>query len=454
MPGSTRERQDRRAGPCQAFSSILISDGLLYFSLPTYKICAVRVEKRFATEEYTMPKRKRDESHDASNGVSKSAFDAQQLVRFRATIDQSQKSLVKALKIARGIERQKMMRRQKNASKDPKTLLQRREEVIVMKQLDLDKTAKNHIVKSLLKSKRARESPLFVVVYGSQPKLDPVTIVEGVVLGRLCNSNPVKVVMPKIMANAYDALGIESSKKSAPKTAKGPEVQFKHGPPSSGPDLDPMEITEDEQDNTAELDSDSSSEQSARDGDVLASSEQGSSDDDSESDRVENPGPVRTKRDASSRLVSPPPTTGQTAFLPSLSMGGYYSGSESSDEDDSKSHGAAQPQERKNRRGQRARQQIAEAKYGKSAKHLQNQKNSRDTGWDKRKGAVGASDRGRSKHASFKGTVRDTANAAPQPKPQKRDDTGPIHPSWEAAKQRKLQSTAPATFAGKKITFD
>ena len=41
---------------------------------------------------------------------------------------------------------------------------------------------------------------------------------------------------------------------------------------------------------------------------------------------------------------------------------------------------------------------------------------------------------------------------APEPKP-KRDDTGTLHASWEAAKARKEQ-VAKAQFQGKKVTFD
>lgn len=402
-----------------------------------------------------MSKRKRDDSSDGAGERPRSTVDARQLTQFRGTIEQGRKSLLAALKLARGFERQKMGRRQKNASTEPRSLLQRREEVIALKQLDLDKTAKNHIIKSLLKSKRARESPIFTIVYGSQPKLDPVTPIEGIVLGRLFNSNPVKVALPRIMASAYKALGLEEPTKGQPQTQKAPVLNQNSSSDGSPPVLDPMEITDDEEDNAAAEELDDSDEDLRQYEGMLASSEEDSGSDASDHEDTKPPEkPSKAKRHAPSLSVSPPPTTTQTAFLPALNMGGYYSGSESSDEDEGKTRGPAKPKERKNRRGQRARQQLAELKHGKNAKHLQKQNNSRDAGWDKRKGAVGISGRGKDKHGTFNKPSRDNNGPATQPKPKARDDSGPLHPSWEAAKQRKMQTAAPAAFAGKKITFD
>ena len=169
------------------------------------------------------------------------------------------------------------------------------------------------------------------------------------------------------------------------------------------------------------------------------------------------------------KTKSVPQSLTSTAFLPSLSMGGYYSGSES-DIDDGFDHERGPPikQERKNRRGQRARQQIAEKKYGKEAKHLANQKlnetKSRNDGWDARKGAVGGGDRRRGKgvggdrfggrNAAPTGANGDAigSRARTSKKEAKKAD-GPLHPSWEAAKKRKEEG-GKIEFAGKKITFD
>jgi hypothetical protein len=406
-------------------------------------------------DSFKMPKRKRDDAHGSSTSGASTTLNAQQLGRFRATTDQSQKSLVAALKLARGFERQKMGRRQRNAAKDPRSLLQRREELIVLKQLDLDKTAKNHLVKSLLKAKRVRESPVFIVVYGSEPRLDPVSTVEGIVLGRLFNSNPVKLAMGRIMSGLFETLNIGPSKKQKSNSrAKTIESQRKEAdsPPN---DLDPMEITEDE-DRVGE-ESFSKSDESAGGGSVASSA--GDPGDSliaasSEEERAAaDETTFNSKQGSSKRTARPSNPIDSTAFLPSLSMGGYYSGSDSSDDDESKNIGGALPKDRKNRRGQRARQQLAEMKYGSKAKHLQKPSSGRNTDWDRRKGAVGATDR-RADRKMVGSQPRHAGGPVKPPKPLKRDDTGPIHPSWEAAKQRKLQSAAPAAFSGKKITFD
>ncbi len=133
-----------------------------------------------------------------------------------------------------------------------------------------------------------------------------------------------------------------------------------------------------------------------------------------------------------------------STFIPSL-MGGYWSGSESGDED-------IEPVEvapRKNRRGQQARRAIWEKKYGAKAKHLKGQ--SRDQGWDSRSGAM-SDTRRRPGPERSQASGANTDPIKPQPKAQK-DDEGSLHPSWIAAKKAKEQKqTAP--FQGKKVVFD
>jgi hypothetical protein len=142
-------------------------------------------------------------------------------------------------------------------------------------------------------------------------------------------------------------------------------------------------------------------------------------------------------------------------MLPSL-MGGYISGSESDASDID-----VAPAARKNRRGQRARQAIWEKKFKDRAKHLSQEKAGRDSGWDLKRGAVDGSDRmpwkkgiktpfekrsdGRQEHAA-------PESRRPRP-PTKKDDEGPLHPSWEARKKAK-EAQQTAAFQGKKITFD
>ena len=441
-----------------------------------------------------MSKRKRsDLEDDAPTPVphSKTTVSQHQLTRFRSTIEQTSKSLSSALKLARGFERQKLGRRQKNASSEPQSLLRLREEVIILKQLDLAKTASNHLLKTLGKAKRVRESPCFLMVYGTEPKLEGIaSTAEGNVLAKLFNSNPVKEAMAKGMTGIYAVLGIEES---SSKTVKQKRQRQKSGPGTipeeQAAELDPMEITDEEepdQDDSFASFSDEEEDQSHHniikpttvpdedDSDAISASLSAHSISDSEiSETDEEPSPQpRTKKKTRALPPPQPNTTSTSSFLPALSMGGYYDpGPNSESESDSDDHGPALPKERNNRRGQRARQQIAEAKYGSKAKHL-GKPGRADAGWDKRKGAVagpGGGGRGRGGGATRGGSrgrgrggargsgANSIAQASRAPRAGKKDDDGPVHPSWEAAKQRKIQAAGAAgkgVFEGKKITFD
>ncbi|KAL7910808.1 Bud-site selection protein [Trichoderma velutinum] len=151
--------------------------------------------------------------------------------------------------------------------------------------------------------------------------------------------------------------------------------------------------------------------------------------------------------------------SGDSTFLPTL-MGGYISGSESASDIE------APP---KKRRGQRARQAIWEKKYGASAKHLQKAatKGGRDAGWDMKRGAVGQEDQGRGKpwkrgsrpaggdsrgYSQGRGGIAQESKKPP-PKPTKKDNEGPLHPSWEARKKAK-EAQKSVAFAGQKVVFD
>ncbi|KAB5566401.1 Bud-site selection protein [Coniochaeta sp. 2T2.1] len=184
-----------------------------------------------------------------------------------------------------------------------------------------------------------------------------------------------------------------------------------------------------------------------------SSSEEEEEDSDADSDDSgaisRSPSPKRASKRRKAEDTGP--TTGST-FLPSL-MGGYISGSESASDVD------IEPP-RKNRRGQRARQAIWEKKFKAEAKHLQKQ--TRDQGWDPKRGAVEGSARtpwkkgianpfGRPAGGGSHGAPQEAA--APPRKPRTTDNTGPLHPSWEAKKKAE-EKQKNATFQGKKITFD
>lgn len=411
---------------------------------------------------HDMSKRKRQEAVDADDsGILDQALRIR-VSRLKARLEQARTSLVSALKLARGFERQKLGRRQKTASSHPHTLLRLREEVIFLKQLDLGQTAKSHLLRHLYKTKRIRESPAFIEIYGPSPSVDPTGTGAGAeanVLGRLFSAAPVRTLMQEIVKSVFGILGLSVNPKDDPQ--KGPSDQpqppgtiaiedddFDGFSNSSGVDSDHDEVHIDSKTGSAEPGSSHTRLTTELPSPSL--SEAGLSDDDSDSVDGE------LTRSTNIKPIS------KTAFLPSLSMGGYYSGSDSDEPASFDDSTAGIIQVRKNRRGQQARQQIAEKKYGSRARHLQKQKENqeRNSGWDAKRGAVtsrgdatrGFTARGRTK--SFQSNTRGPQRYAETAQEKKRDDQGAIHPSWEAAKKRKMQDQAQAQFSGKKITFD
>lgn len=144
---------------------------------------------------------------------------------------------------------------------------------------------------------------------------------------------------------------------------------------------------------------------------------------------------------------------------PQMSMAtGYISGSDDEDIDNDKVVKGATKKERKNRRGQAARQRIWELKYGSSANHLKKQRQERydksqvlQKEWEEReqkrqerRDRLTADERA----AEDERQRRKKMGLKPEPKAKHRDDAGPLHPSWQA---KKAQSNI--SFAGKKMTF-
>jgi hypothetical protein len=166
----------------------------------------------------------------------------------------------------------------------------------------------------------------------------------------------------------------------------------------------------------------------------------------------------------------PPPSKADgSTFLPTL-MGGYWSGSEESATDDED----VAPPPRKNRMGQQARRALAERKFGAKAKHVQAGlvAKVRDKDWDPKRGARGENDKGRgarrggSRNVASRGgrdgfvrskeqfTGENAIEVTPRPRRVgKKDDTGVLHPSWQAKKMAK-DAQKVATFSGKKVVFD
>jgi hypothetical protein len=426
-----------------------------------------------------MSKRKRED--DSENDVKEGPDLKLKVSRLKARIQQSVKALHNALKLARGFERQKLGRRQKKATDQPQVLLRLREEVIVLKQLNLERIAKDQLLKHLRKVKRIKEHAVFVQAYGREGSARPAKSgAEANLIGRLFNSKPVKEVMSDIVKVILKSLGLAQVATPSSKASSKEALDKPTG--SSNNRADGGFLGNGEEDSAAWQDESVLSQLGTDDeGTELYADRLGSSDDDesnimsSDDDLVR---PVEAVKGTTSAGLSvkeasesdeeetetreEAPRASKTAFVPSLSLGGYYSGSESEDEK-ALYHGPALPKPRKNRRGQRARQHLAEQKYGQSAKHLtkQNNRPNGDAGWDPKRGAVGSShsrtDRARHpKHGDQKQDEngKSSTDSSHHGRRKGKVEEGPMHPSWEAAKKRKMQTQNPAAFQGRKITFD
>jgi hypothetical protein len=388
-----------------------------------------------------------------------------------ARIAAAQKPLITALRAGAGLERQKHSRRKKTATskKDTKGLARLEAEYAVLKSLNMEKVAEQHVRRTIAKVKSIKDHEAIPesareIEKGSQ---DPATLN---VLARLYK---IPAVRKEIDATIDDlkaiVTGTAKAEKSEPKKAR---VQDSDGDedmdddafssfnariavPSSGEDDSEADISGDER--PPSIGSSAGSHDPDDDLNFGGDSEDDDGDGDSDSSPSDFAGFSSDSDTAIPRAkpkrktLETKPTTA-SAFIPALSHAAYISGSESDASDLD-----AEIAPRKNRRGQRARQKIAEAKFGAGAKHVQ--KAARDKGWDPKRGAInddGARRGGR-------GPVMSGENAMPlggrkiEKKKGERDDKGELHPSWQAAKAVKESKKLVIDVKGagaKKVVFD
>lgn len=457
-----------------------------------------------------MSKRKRDDDPVKLDSTISSA--QQQRVQFK--LKQSTAKLGHAFKAAKGSERQKLGRRRKLAASQSNAVDVRRidAEIVALKELDNGKCAHHYLCKTLLKIKAVSESADLPDEVRSVVALSTDTATLNV-HARLCKSTSVKDALPAILSELQRALGIRVVKEGLPKkrlraqdyndaeTGKVVQTDAESGHRKR------TKNGQDPEEEAPRLEASSDEGSFADFDDRMASSNNDDSDDEgSDIDVLERQlvaEGVRQKQsskpsssaydlaadislsspDSASDSESPAPRKAPPIkhgmFVPSLSLGGYISGSGSDIDDDID---VAPPP--KNRRGQRARQTIWEQKYGVKATHLSDSQKkaqqSKDQGWDMKRGATDGRDRrgrgglgGRgggmaSRGSGFgnrggRGTLRGGGASARQygerdqakkQDPKHRDDGGPIHPSWEAAKKAKEMRAKPVAFLGKKVTFD
>ena len=174
--------------------------------------------------------------------------------------------------------------------------------------------------------------------------------------------------------------------------------------------------------------------------------------------------PARSKKPLSKLATTVSKPTTKTTFLPTLASG-YISGSDSESFASDAEQTTEKPK-RKNRMGQQARRALAEQQYGAAANHLKNQSGKKskdrkvkDAGWDPKRGATSSSDKSRGFGRRYlkpdAERVPSNASKAKKPTTRAKDDTGQLHPSWIAKKKiKEQQGQGIAAFQGKKMVFD
>ncbi|OBA13965.1 uncharacterized protein OGAPODRAFT_17549 [Ogataea polymorpha] len=135
--------------------------------------------------------------------------------------------------------------------------------------------------------------------------------------------------------------------------------------------------------------------------------------------------------------------------LPALA-GGYYSGGEDEDELEQAEKDMKQlAKERKNRRGQRARQKIWEKKYGKNANHIKKERERVQSEREKQRLAYEERVRKRAE----KKKQEEEKKKQEEEKRRKPSVADKMHPSWEA-KRKAEEALKNVKFQGKKVKFE
>jgi hypothetical protein len=456
-----------------------------------------------------MPKRKRDSSPPAERPKA-APLDRQPKYCTKA-IAAAQKPLLAGIKRGATIERQKTSRRKKYATtkNDQKGVCRINAEYDVLKALNLEQLADQHLRKTLARVTSLKNAaPLQEYIAGIREMPHDTNTLN--VTARIFKTPAVKKTVDGLVAELKGILGVgggeekaqderkeeaKKPEKEAKKTKgeKSEDTDMKNGDgeeddpymafsariaaPSSGEDDSEASVSGDERppsigdsedehepEDDLEADgtsSDSEEEDSDAESDIplelykslypRSDVSSPASDPDSESDSESAPIP-RTKAPKAVDLKS-----GTSAFIPALSHAAYYSNSESEASDIDEAP-------RKNRRGQRARQKIAEAKFGATAKHLEKAAQ-QNVKWDPKRGAVSSQKRDKRgrEPAQSGGNAEPLGGFRKEDKKDKmkreRDDKGELHPSWQAAKlvkesKKLVISKDGAGALGKKVVFD
>lgn len=462
-----------------------------------------------------MPKRNHDEisrSEITSDGITDRVLRLQRL-QLDGVLNQSRKSLFRSLKVARGFERQKLGRRQKTAKAESNvTDVTRLEaEVAALKTLDLASTAETHLYRSLLKIKSIASAS--AIPHYVQATIDasrkPQQVASVNVQARLFKSGPVQVAMTEALKGIRAALGIEELKPKSKKrlrakdyandsqandinrpalperggssmsktqaqdedewsglsTPERPEDGEDHSVQDNGDEHDEYDIyasrlaaSSDESSAEEDVEGQSYDRDKIDDMSITEEEEEGSSEEDNDDD--DNAPEIKPIKPIKQPPTTAPPTsttTTTTTFLPSLSLAGYWSGSESSPSStEPTTNKDKNTQVRRNRMGQQARRALWEKKFGSNANHVKRKRARGDDERGKREGRGSRGGGGRvAKKKSTTGANGDPVGVRKaKGKPAAAAEEGPLHPSWEAARKAKEQKKMAAPFQGKKVVFN
>lgn len=179
----------------------------------------------------------------------------------------------------------------------------------------------------------------------------------------------------------------------------------------------------------------------AEDQDVSSESDDGEHDSQDDEDDVAETRPSRQRINVAVK---------DSLFLPSLSSG-YLPNVDGSSDDEGelKTLFPAQKKERKNRRGQRARRKILEAKHGKNANHILKERQAAQEEYLARLARREAKEAARTGGNS----VALSEEAEKNRRERREAALRPIHSSWKAAKMKKEVEKS-AKPIGQKIVFD
>jgi hypothetical protein len=388
-------------------------------------------EPRLFQTKFLLERKKKLEEEDDRDEIKRQLVELKRRL-FDRKVHHSYKVIRKQVKQAMKVESLKV---QKRKGKSPDKSKKIDKEADELKRFEPEKLAQliilKNIKKSFLSTKRSRESPPEAL----SPKLvnevlelkDGFNDVQNDIFARLCKQAGVHLAIEEFKAALHAAVSGQPSSRVEKGKADARNVNNEATDGANTQEVKKDEKAEEEEESEDSSDSESESE----------------SDSDSETEHPDRVAGAKymdisgSEDEGDDFLES---SAGDN--LPALQMG-YVSGSD--DDDDARFENDKVVKEltsgRKNRRGQRARRKIWEAKYGKNAKHLVKERKEEQEKMQKKQER-------RQRREEFAAKAK--AEKEQKKKQVQSQSQKPLHPSWQAKKQ----TTVVAPFQGQKKKFD